>query len=256
GNNFIVYDPISSFDIKKENYLVKGAKTFKVPVTALVSGKLQIPEIKFVFFNPQSKKYETVYSKPLNINVLPTKVVKSQFGEKVKIQQKVEKIELEDIRYIKTDFTVKNFPVKQEVYIYIQILPLFLWLCFSGYKIYRLNILKDIKKYRFTKALKNAKNEIKKIKKDKEFIEKLYNIVAIYLSDKMFLPKEAVSIEEIKKFFEDKIEKSIYEELISLWEELNFYRFAPTKLKDVDFTHLVRKTINVLEKLDYEIQKI
>ncbi len=256
GNNFLVYEPISSFDIKKENYLVKGTKTFKVPISAIVLGKIKVPEIKFVFFNPQHKKYDVVYSKPLEINVLPKKVVRSSLGEKYYKEQELKKIELEDIRYLKTTFRTKKIFFNQRLYIYIQLLPLFLWLFFSGYRIYRLNTLKNIKKYRFTKALKNAKNEIKKIKKDNDFIEKIYDVVLVYLSDKMFVSKEALSIESIKKFFEGKIDSKTYEELISLWDKLNFYRFAPTKSKDLDFNYLVNETVNVLEKLDYEIQKI
>lgn len=256
GNNFLVYEPISSFDIKKENYLVKGSKTFKIPVSAVISGKLQVPEIKFIFFNPQSKKYETVNSKPLEINVLPSSNVKSVIKPQSQTERITKKIELEDIRYLKTSFNTKRFYFNQNIYLYIQILPLFLWLCFSGYKSYKSSVFKDIKKYRFTKALKNAKKEIKKIKQDENFIEKLYNIVAVYLSDKMYISKEAVCVDEIKRFFEGKIEEQIYKELISLWEELNFYRFAPTKIKDKDFNQWVEKTINILQKLDYEIQKI
>ena len=255
GKNFLVYDPITSFDIKKESYLLKGNKTFKVPISPQVAGSLTIPDIKFVYFNPYTKKYETAISKSITLDVLPS-TKQTQF-----VQQKIfqdnsqsKKLELEDIRYLKTEIKTRSIKsLNTDFYLIIQIIPILCWLSVRTYKLYREHRLKDIKKYRATIAFKIAKKEIKKVKRDEDFIERFYDIVASYLSDKIGISKEAVNIEEIKKFFKEKLTEQTYKEIISLWEELNFYRFAPTKAKDINFSEWRQKIINVLQKVEYEI---
>jgi hypothetical protein len=257
GKNFVIYDPITTFDIKKENYVVKGSKTFKIPISVSSAGKFVIPEIKFVYFNPASKKYETVSSLPITLEVLPS--TKTQFVQPIlsRTQSQPQQVSLEDIRYIKSFYKVKNKKDFVSVFILLQFLPFLCWVTVLGYKKYEERKIKDFSKYRSSRAYKNAKNKLKNIYKSKNVVEEMYDIIAEYLADKMNISKEAVSTQEINRFFKDRVEPKVYNDLVALWEELNFYKFAPSKL-DLSMLNLeefVKKTTNVLEKLEYELRK-
>ncbi|MCX7910250.1 MAG: BatD family protein [Endomicrobia bacterium] len=256
GKNFLVYDPISSLEIKKENYKVIGNKIFKIPITPLVAGKIVIPEIKFIYFNPETAQYETTISKPITLEVLPAEKSNLNIAKNLS-KKEYQKIELEDIRYIFETFKAKRIYSKN-LLILIQFIPLFSWLSIITYRTYRKNLLKDIKKYRATRAYKKAFEEIKKINfKDKnKFWEKIYEIITEYLADKMNLTKEAICIEEINKFYKNKISSQTYNELIYFWEEINFYRFAPSKVENLNIKEYLNKVISLLKKLEDETKKI
>lgn len=260
GRNFLVYDPITSLDIKKENYKVAGTKTFKIPITPLVAGSLKIPEIKFVYFNPQSGQYETTTSASLLIEVTPT-TTKIPIGSSKysQIDQQPQKIEFDDIRYIYENFKVKKI-YNKNILILIQLFPFLCWLSFTVYQLYKKSLFKDIKKYKSNRAYKKALKEIKKIdvskEKDKLFWEKIYNIFAEYLSDKMGIQKEAMSIEEINKFYKNQISQETFNEIISLWEEINFYRFAPSKTDNLNLKDYINKILLLLKKLEDETKKM
>jgi len=253
GKNFVIYDPITSFDIKKENYVVKGSKTFKVPISVSSAGRFVIPEIKFIYFNPQTKQYETTSSTPIVLEVIPS--TKYQIAKPVVSKQ--QQISLEDIRYLKTFYKVKSKNRSLGFYIALQFLPFICWIGVVGYKKYEEKKLKNYHKYRFTNAYKNVKRKLKNIYKSKNVIEELYNIISEYLADKMNITKEAVSTQEINKFFYGKIDTNVYNDLISLWDEINYYKFAPSKidLNELNVIEQVRKITNVLQRLEYELQK-
>jgi hypothetical protein len=257
GKNFVIYDSITTFDIKKENYVVKGSKTFKIPISVSSVGKFVIPEIKFVYFNPISKQYETVSSLPITLEVLPStkqQVVQPLFS---KTQSQHQQVSLEDIRYIKSFYKVKNKKDFVSVFILLQFLPILCWVTALGYKKYEERKIKDFSKYRSSRAYKNAKNKLKNIYKSKNVVEEMYDIIAEYLADKMNISKEAVSTQEINRFFKDRVEPKVYNDLVALWEELNFYKFAPSKLdiSKINLEEFVKKITNVLQKLEYELQK-
>ncbi|MCX7716298.1 MAG: BatD family protein [Endomicrobia bacterium] len=256
GNNFVIYEPITSYDTQKENYIVKGSKTFKIPISIVTPGSITIPEIKFVYFNPQTKQYEAVSTKPLVIEVTPSSKQTTKLPEK-KFYSQQQKIEFEDIRYIKTKMSVKNVKKLQNFfYLGIQLIPFLGWLGFTLSKINKEIRLKDIKKYRAKRALKYTKKMLKNVKFDEKFFHQIYDIVVTYLADKLYISKEAVTTEIIKRNLQYKISEPVYKELLSLWEELNFYKYAPTKIKEIQYKDWTAKILLVLEKLEYELQKI
>lgn len=254
GKNFMVYEPISSLNVRKENYTVTGDKTFKIPISPKIPGRIIIPEIKFVYFDYHTKKYEILNSKPIMLEVSPSTTKQPSIQTSQQFIQN-QKIELEDIRYIMYDFKTKKIKnVKNiDIFLIIQLIPIISWFCFTGYGYYRKKQLKDIKKYRATKAFKNLKLKLKKLQLQQNFFEKLYDIVAEYLADKMFINKEAVCLEEINKNLKNKISAEIYHNLVTLWEELNFYRFAPLSSKNTEYQHWIKKVNDILKKLEYEL---
>lgn len=260
GNSFIVYEPVTSYDVKKENYLVKGSKTFKIPITPQVPGNLTIPQISFVYFNPNTKQYETAVTEKLQIEVTPkttTASAKHQYTT-TKLKPTQEKIEFEDIRYLKTNFTItKNKKINSEVYLFVQFLPVLLWLGVVGAVKYKNKLTKDFNKYRATKALNYAMRKLKnmKLQKGEQFILGLYDIIAEYIASKMYTTKESLSIETIKQYFENKISGEMLNEIVNLWEEINFYRFAPAQNIQVEPKEWILKVKQILQKLEYELQK-
>jgi hypothetical protein len=64
------YDPKATFK-PSDPIGYHGEKVFEQPLIASQSGTRTIPPLSFSFFNPESRRYETVHSSPLSVNVAP-----------------------------------------------------------------------------------------------------------------------------------------------------------------------------------------
>lgn len=252
-NDFVVFDPITSFDIKKENYLVKGKKVFQIPIAPTRAGQIVIPSIKFVYFDPEEKKYVSLFSKPISLEVVPSKNVSVPLvsGEKTFYSKK---LSIEDIRYIKLNFKVSK--ATGGTSFLVQLVPPILFLIFVGVYNYRKSLVSNSEKFRRTVAYKKFKSRISTIKKSKEDnntkLGLLYDALTNYFADKMNISAERFTIEMFESFYSQKVPQDIIEEFISLWEEINFYRFAKTKTQGMNFNEFLMRVEKIVSKLDYE----
>jgi hypothetical protein len=65
------YDTLSSLNISKAGWTVRGSKVFKTIVRPEVSGRLTLPPVVFSFFDPDARAYRTVRTEPLTLSVSP-----------------------------------------------------------------------------------------------------------------------------------------------------------------------------------------
>jgi hypothetical protein len=65
------YETLSSLNIDKSGWKVRGSKVFKTVLKPEVSGRLQIPAIPFSFFDPETRSYRTTQTEPLSLSVAP-----------------------------------------------------------------------------------------------------------------------------------------------------------------------------------------
>ncbi|MFQ3676047.1 MAG: BatD family protein, partial [Endomicrobiia bacterium] len=168
-SNFVVFDPITSFDVTKENYVVKGKKVFQIPISPITAGQVEIPSLKYTYFSPKEKSYKSVYSQPIRITVLPSKNVDVKSDNLLtKTFQNQTKLEIKDIRYIKLKMKLSDTDFNVRRWFFVQTLPLISFVVFLFYRIYNKKFYSDIKKIRFSRAYKNFKTKIKKINKQQD----------------------------------------------------------------------------------------
>jgi hypothetical protein len=258
GNNFIIFDPITSFDIKKENYVVKGKKVFQIPISPINVGQIEIPAIKFTYFSPKEETYKNISTQPLRITVYPSKNVNKKEDNLVtKSFFNQPKLEIKDIRYIKLKLNLnKNFDISEiKKWFLIQTVPFISFIFFLMYRIYTIKFSKDYQKVRFNKAYKNFKSKIKKINQQKDLklkIEMLYDAIINYFADKMNISPESFTIDLFKKSYSEKISKEVFEEFLHLWEEINFYKFSQFREQNFNFEKLLSDIEKIITKLEYE----
>ncbi|HWG71637.1 MAG TPA: BatD family protein [Steroidobacteraceae bacterium] len=71
GGEWKTYDPKATFKAT-DPVGYRGEKTFEQPLIATKSGPHTVPPLAFSFFNPDTRRYETVHSAPLNVTVTPS----------------------------------------------------------------------------------------------------------------------------------------------------------------------------------------
>jgi hypothetical protein len=239
-SNFKKYDTITSLNISKDGYKVRGSKIFKMVLMPKVSGKLSLPNVEFSFFDINTKTYKKLYSPQMTINVKPsskpnTAIYNSNIPEPEKI-----KLISTDIRFIK-DKTCLCFgnPIIINKFWYIFILFLFpvLYFFLVVRDIYKSSIQGNNVEYRRKIALKNSLSKINSILKllekksqDKTYIQQaLFYALSEYLGNKFNLSPSGLTLKEVQ----DMLDKYACDEIIKkqiqeIWDEIDFIRFAPS----------------------------
>ncbi len=251
-----VYTPERKENIHTKYNGLQGSLSETYTVVPQYKGKYKIPSTAFVYFNPKDKKYHTINSEELIVNVLEGKELPKQ--EQVAKQEVVAKGT--NFRYIKTSSTftpIKKSYFMDSVWFYILLL---LPLCIiplvvlinkkyqirkgdvQGIKLRTANRLS--KKY-LSEAKKNLGNKIL-------FYESLELALHNYLKAKLQIETSDISSENITEILK---EKGVQEQTISHFMEVlkncDFARYTP--ITDVEMQSEYEKATEVLTELDKEL---
>jgi len=245
-------DDLETYDPKyaeKLNVTSRGYKGFKREEYLIIpryKGVYKIPVISFSYFDLASEKYVTLKSEPLEINVLdgPENTVKGSKSSNPVVAQKNDvQILNNDILFIKTDDLVldqqtepfyKSMLYKGLLYIGFSglILP---WFVFGAKnKMEKMGVfkaknsdLKNIKKAIHTAELAHASSN------QEEVLSSLHISLQLIVSAVTGLSSAESEKSAIEKALNKKnVAEQDSKKLISLWEKIEFARFAPVKKED------------------------
>jgi hypothetical protein len=66
-----LYEPTSQDRVSAVNGRIQGKRTQEYLVMAQQTGTFQVPSLSFTYFDPESRRYETVHTQPLSLTVTP-----------------------------------------------------------------------------------------------------------------------------------------------------------------------------------------
>ncbi len=264
-DNYKIYDPIEKIDLKKTDRGLSGQKKFEVMIVPLVSGKQNLPKIKFAFFNHKLKKYVVLEKDLGEINV--ENVRNTEKNESSHLENFDKKSELKllngDIRFIhrNTKLIVNNknrdeiFTLKFWIIFFIPIFIYFSLVLLEHFSIFHFGNKKSFSGSIFNKNLKEIKKNLAK-KNDKndyqEFVNKLLDIFIKYInyefSSKLDLNNLSINVLNENLDISDDIKKKIREIL-----DIFYYnKFANVLLSKDEIFLIIEK----LEKLKKELDNI
>ncbi|MDR2191337.1 MAG: BatD family protein [Endomicrobium sp.] len=218
-----------------------GVKEFKIILVPVSPGKKTIPAAKLSFFNPAKKKYETVETQPLELDVSGEAVYDEEASaENAKINAK-----RKDINYNKRITDLKRYSgayVKDKKF-YLLFVPFLL--LFIGGKIYFFALSKrgsDNAGARFRKAKKLIEKASCEISKE-NFVSAgdfIYDALLALISVKIKVSPENLRKEQIaEKMLKAGVSQEIVEKTETVFETLNFLRFASVKADKKELRDLI-----------------
>jgi hypothetical protein len=230
---FDKYDP-KTFEQINRTGKVNGKKTIEYLLIPRVVGIKEIQPITFSFFNPESKSYVSLSTKPYTITV-EQGAVTTEPGiagkENVKLLG-------QDIRFIKTSDT--GLSKRGTVVLFsfgfwaAAVLPLFILVGFVAWKYKEDKLAGNLQMMRYQRARKIAKTRLKNAKKLMEsknvhlFYSEISQALYGYLEDKFHIPKAEFSLERaVSELCERNIDNKLVEAFKSSAEKCEFIRFAP-----------------------------
>ncbi len=242
---FRKFDTASSLNIEKANEKVQGSKVYKIVLIPQSSGKQTLPSVTFTYFSLAEKKYKTLKSAPISVDVSPgspsdaPKYVGNYKSPDIQMLQ-------EEIRFIK----LKNNSKKPFTWIhkskYFLALNIFSVAILCAALIYRLrNILSALnpEKRRKSRALQNALAELKR--------DRPMDAMQGFFADKMLVPPQGLTQKQAEDFLaKSKLDAETVSQAKALWNDLDLLHYAPSHFEKSGQSELSERVKNLLKKIE------
>lgn len=257
--DFEVYDPKITSSVKNNATGISGSKKAEYIVIPRVAGKFELNGTEFSYFNPSSKRYETLKSETYQIEV-----------EKADGDSKTSTIYApgqSDIKYLGSDIHHINvnenrLNITGIIFFMSPIYIIILSVMIVSF-VAALIIHKKINKFNSDKVLVKNKKATKVAKKrltnaynflkdnnQNGFYEEFSQAIWGYISDKLNIARSQLSIDTVKEIMSSKnVDESMINEFIELLNNCEFARFAPgDPSKKMD--ELYQKGIELITKAE------
>ncbi len=260
-SEFESYDVKISDDSKASGRGISGTKQFEFPFIPRNSGKYTIPEIVFSYFDINKKKYNTISSGTLVLNV--GKDVNGGATNASALQPGVNKQAVKnigsDISYIKRadNLSKKNHFFFGSIQFFLSILALIIvYLISSKILSKRIAMRKDIAGIKNRKANKvararlNKAEELLKNNQFDEFYEELHRALLGYASDKLSLNISDLSKDKIRETLKSRgVADELINSLLELLDSCEYARYSPDS-GSVEMDKNYRKAIELISDLE------
>ena len=182
-NTFEVFDPTITDKTYVGNHNTGGSKIFEYVLIPREKGSFIIPSISFSYFNPNSEKYEEIFTKVIQVNV---EQGKKYFDSDTSILSKNKLDLIPNSGYSKISFRNNIFKYYSKLFLVI-ILSLFSLITIKFILSKRVVNITELRKRKSTKiAIKRLKNAQKCIENNNfsAFFEEIEKSLWGYFADK------------------------------------------------------------------------
>ncbi len=253
------------YDVKINNNFnynsngVHGMKSFEFPFIPRSEGNFVIPPIEYTYYNIADKKYVTLRSDSLRINVAKGDGVSA--GPMIQGVSKQSVTNLgEDIRYIYSGpislFPKNKFFVWSPVFLIIILIIISIYFALYYYLKSRIKFNGDIKRVRNKKANKVARARLKLAnsymsqKISGAFYEEMHKALLGYIGDKLSIQFADMQRDNIKEILVQKgVDEQTVDSFIGILEECEMARYSP-KVGDSAMEALYDKAMETISNLE------
>jgi hypothetical protein len=261
--DFETYDPKVNDKISTTVSGVSGSREFDYLVIPRHAGKFLIDPISFSYFNSTTKKYSTITTNPIEINVLKSDGSESDNTVYTSVNKEDIKMIGEDIRYIHTNnykfsHTNEDFYGSWKFYTFLLFAP-FLFLLVFVFRNKIREAQSDLVKVKSKKAskiagklLNSAKQSL--VNKNKTaFYEDISKALFGYIGDKLNIAVAELNQTNIKdRLVKINVNEQTIKELIDTIELCEMARFAPVSTSEQE---IYNKAEAIINKIEQEVKK-
>lgn len=253
------YQPERKENVKVATNGLSGSVTDTYTVVPQYKGKYKIPSVKFSFFDPNTKKYNTISTEDLYVNVLEGKEI-TTVDNKTDVEKRTVTLTGKNFRYIqtKTDFSTKETTdfFKSNLFYGLLFLPLLL--IPIGIVIAKNNEKRNSdvigrKQRRAEKLAKKYLSEAQKqLGKKEAFYEALERALHNYLKAKLSVETADISKDRITKLLNNKkVEETTINQFIDVLKASDFARYTP--VTDTEMKAEFERAKQVIVQLDKQL---
>ena len=240
--DFESFDPKITSNIKTNTSGISGKKKFEYLAIPRNGGEFEIEPITLSYFNPVTKRYNSISSEKYEIKVSKGDITSTGISYSSSAQEDIRFIG-KDIRHIKTlPFNLKkqgDFLYLSNTFFIFLILPIIiviiLIIVITQLRKRKSNVglMKNRKANKIAKSKLKVAEKFKNSGDDKPYYDEVAKALWGYISDKFGLKQSELSIETVADMLKDKhFEESVTENFINTLNNIEFARFAPGDASD------------------------
>ena len=254
-NTFEIFDPIITDKTYVGNHNTGGSKIFEYVLIPREKGNFIIPSISFSFFNPNSEKYEELFTKAIQVNI---EQGKKYFDSDTSILSNNKLDLIQNSEFSKISFRNNIFKYYSKLFLVI-ILSLFLLITIEFILSKRVINTTEIRKRKSTKiAIKRLKNAQKCIKNNNfsAFFEEIEKSLWGYFADKFNISSANLSKENINYYFtKNSIDKILKDNFINLLKDCEFARYAPKNNQHKQMQETLNRAKEIIIEVESKLKK-
>ncbi len=241
---FKVYDVVSNAGSVPNNGELKSYKIFKTVIVPISSGSYTIPAISWSYFDPSTKEYRTIRTKPMELKVTPSSKAQTgfDFGTKTDLGGGFRQLG-QDIRYLKSELAQPEASFLSKLGRQNLISILFAALLFTCIVF----ALMDKKMLAGKRALLRAKAQLKNAWTEETVAEAL----SAYVQAKYGVHTASLTLREIVAALKKRgCPSDLVQRFETLWQRLDAARFAPVDLQGQGTEELARQAAELMKEMD------
>ena len=259
SGDFEMYEPKVEEKINRSGENISGEKGFEYVLVPRLPGVQKIEPIIFSYFNPETKRYTTLTTEEIFVNVAPGKERLSAYPGNLSRDEV--KLVGSDIRFIKLkpiqwNKTGDRF-YKDYVFLTLIIFPLILLGITIIYNSHLERINTDIGYRRDRMAVKTAEKRLKesaeymKEESREKFYLTLSSALRGYIADKLNISEVGFLTEDVKEMLENKkVDGEITNKFLELINTCDYLRFAPTEANLQDMKKIYQESKEIIILLE------
>ena len=256
-----VYTPEHKEQVSTALGGLRGRISDTYTVVPEFKGKYKIPPVSFSYFSVKEKKYATIKSTPIFIEVTEGKPLPSSEEENsVQIDKEIVVLSDNDFKYIATSSSFE--PIKSEDFFQSTLFYLLLFLPFLAIPIgvligkKRAQRSADVFGNKIRKADKLARKYLSKAKKElgnkEAFYIALEKALHNFLKAKLHIETSDISKDRITEILQQKkVEEAVINDFIAVLNDCDFARYSPAT--NVEMQREFERAKQVLVKLDKKL---
>ena len=249
---FDTFDPQNKINTSSDGSDVKGDVTFTYQFIPQQVGQFAIGQGEFVYFNPNTEKYETLTLPAHTLHIAKGKDQPSNTADGAKKMTDIYPVHSGDLHLSKTH----TLWLDRWTYWALLLLP---FAFFTGILVYYRKLVKEranVQLMRVKRAGKVAQKRLKQAKQymdhhlDSEFYAEVLTALWGYLSDKLGIPVSELSKDnidaELQKYG---VSEALRKQLLQLLEQCEYAQYTP-ELSRVNKKSVFEEAAKVMEDLE------
>lgn len=261
---FKEYEGGGSEEISKDNYLVQGKKIFEKVMIPTIPGKLEIPPVRYTYFNPSEGAYKILESDPIRLEIAPSAKEEPLVGVSARgtttVPSEVRRVG-EDIRFIKTDVSPLNdqqaLPWRHPNFWWIHSFPWLLLGLFYSWQRRQSRLSQDVVYARSQKASGLARRRLRQARSKLGvgdmggFYSEVGKAILNLISDRLRIPTASSPMDEIIAELRRRgVGEETLQTLRALLDECDLARFAPSELNKEQMKNRLRDAESLIAQLE------
>ena len=250
-----IYTPTTKQDITVGSTSVSGTVSFDYSFMPLEEGDFKIPDIRLVYFNPESGKYETSVAKGYSVHVGKGSSVKEESGRvHLKFDSELQKVD------------VSSLAKDKKPYVYT--VGYWLWFVLSlviltcAVIIYRryVSAHSDMVAFNSRRADKLARKRLKKaaVALRRNDSDKFYDELLIalwgYLGDKLKMPTSELMRDNVRQVLVSRgVKEDVIDTFIKIIDDAEFAKYSSAG-GSADLNRFYREAVDIINRLENEFK--